>query len=112
MLNAGGDNMIALAAQCEERGFERQVVRFAPAAGEDDFILAAAEQLRNITSGGFECGFGPDRCPMAVRRIAKMAVQKGLHRGGDCGIDRRAGVVVEIDVHIQNTGTLSASAVA
>ena len=30
MLNAGGDNMIALAAQCEERAFERQVVSSLP----------------------------------------------------------------------------------
>ncbi len=41
-----------------------------------------------------------------------MILKKRPHREGDRGIDRRAGVVVEIDAHGQNTKTLSASALA
>ena len=97
MLDPGGDDVIALVAQCKEHALERKIVGLAAAAGEDDFIILAAEQSRDLAARLFDRGFRRGGRPMPARRIAEMILKKRLHRGGDRRIDRRARVVVEID---------------
>src|SRR5262249_15010750 len=46
MLDPGGDDVIALVAQSEEHALKREIISFAAAACENDFIGVAAEQGR------------------------------------------------------------------
>ena len=112
MLDAGGDDVTALVAQGKEDALERKVVGLAAAAGENNLIAVAAEHGGDLAARGLKGGLGCGRGPMPARRIAEVVFQKRAHGGGDRRIDRRAGVVVEIDaLHGQNTRTLSASKV-
>ena len=113
MLDPGGDDVIALVAKREEHALEGKVICLAAAARENDLVVVAAEQRRHLAARRLKSSLCRGRRPMPARRIAVMILKKRLHRGGDRRIDRRAGVVVEIDAsHGQNTRTLSASAVA
>ena len=109
MLDAGRDDVIALVAQGKEDALERKIVGLAAAAGEDNLFAVAAEHDGDLAARRLEGGLGFGRSPMPARRIAEMVFQKRAHGGGDRRIDRRAGVVIEIDaLHGQNTRTLSA----
>src|SRR5262245_38766469 len=107
MLNLRRDDMIALVAQCEERALQRQVIGFAPAAREYDLVIPTTEQRRDLPACRFKGRFRRGSCPMATRWIAVVSLQKRAHRRNDGRIDRRAGVVVQIDMalcHSRTTG--------
>src|SRR5438477_8856887 len=50
VLDAGGDDVVALFAMGEERALQREIVRFAAAAGKDDFRCVTAEQFRDLAA--------------------------------------------------------------
>ena len=97
MFDAARDDVITFVAKREEHPLERKVVGFAAAAGKDDFAAAAAKQLGDLTAGLLERRLCPERGPVAARRITMMIAQEWLHRRGDRGIDRRAGVVIKVN---------------
>ena len=104
MLDGTGDDVAALAPQRPRDAFEGEVVGLAAPAGEDDLVAPGAEQRRDLAASFLECSLRTRSCPMPARRIAEMIFQERPHRRGDHGIDRRAGVVVEVDArHGQNT---------
>src|SRR5215472_16586332 len=113
MLDARGDDVIAAVAVRKEHALEGEVVGLAAAARKNDLVASAAEQRRHLAARRLE-GDLCRRCrPMSARRIAVVILEKRPHRGGDRRIDRRAGVVVEIDAtHVQNTRDQSFYAVA
>src|SRR5215471_8361937 len=112
MLDAAGDDVTPLVAKCKGRAFEGKIVRFASAAREHDFVVVAAEQNGYLTARRLKSCLRRGRSPMPTRRISIMILKKRPHRQGNRAIDRRTGIVVEIDaLHRQNTKTLSASVV-
>ena len=113
MLDPGSDDVVTLFAKREEHSLESKVVCLTAAARKNDLVVLAAQQRRHLAARRLKSRLRRGRRPMTARRVAVMILKKRLHRGGDRRIDRRAGVVVEIDApHGQNTKTLSASAVA
>src|SRR5262245_45363562 len=104
MLDARGDDVIAAVAVRKEHALEGEVVGLAAAAGEDDLVASTAEQRRHLAARRLEGDLCRGCRPMPARRIAVVILEKRPHRGGDRGIDGRAGIVVEIDaLHVHNT---------
>jgi len=97
MLDASRDDVIALVAKREESPLERKVVCFAAATCENDLVIVAAEQRRDLAARAVEGRFSHGRRPMPARWIAVMIREKRAHYGGHPRIDRRARVVIEID---------------
>src|SRR5262249_12057280 len=96
----------------KEHALEGEVVGLAAAAGENDLVASAAEQRRHLAARRLEGGLCRSCRPMPTRRIAVVILEKRPHHGGDRRIDRRAGVVIEVDApHAQDT-TIHAYAVA
>jgi hypothetical protein len=98
MLHLRRDNMISLVAESEESALQRKVVGFAPAARENDLVNLATEQPRDLTARRFKSRFCRGSCPMATRWIAVVFFQKRSHRSNHPWVDRRAGIVVQVDV--------------
>lgn len=97
MLDASRDDVIALVAKREECALERKVVCFAAAARENDLVIVAAEQRRDLAARGVEGRFSRGRRPVPAGWIAVMIRKKRAHCGGHPRIDWRARVVIEID---------------
>jgi hypothetical protein len=97
MLDGTDNDVVALAPQRPGHPFEREVVGLAAAAREDDLVALGAEHRRDLAARFLKCGLRTRSRPMPARRIAEMIFQVRPHRRGDRGIDRRAGVVVEVD---------------
>ncbi len=105
-----GDDVIANIAPCKVDTFEREIVGLAAAAGEDDFIVLAAEQRRNLPTCFFEGGLGRRSGPMIARWIAEAIRKKRHHRRADRRINGRTCIVIEVDAsHGQNTNRAGAS---
>src|SRR5215475_10533055 len=105
MLDARRDDVIAPLAMRKEHALEGEVVGLAAAAGEDDLVAAAAEQRRHLAARGLKRDLCRGCRPMPARGIAVVILEKRPHRGGHRRIDRRTGVVIEIDaLHVQDTG--------
>ncbi len=66
MLDRRGDDVIALTEKPEGYALDRQVVGLTPAGGEDDALRLAAEQRRDLGSGGLtaRCATAPYRCAL------------------------------------------------
>ena len=114
MLDLRGDNVVTTVAPRKIHAFERKIVGLASAAGEDDFVILTAEQSRNLPTRFFKGGFCRRRSPMPARRVAEVIRKKRRHCRCDRRIDRRAGVVVEIDAlrgHVAVTLLVAAEAV-
>ena len=97
MLDLRGDDMIALVAKCEEYALEGEVVGLAATARENNLIVVAAEQSRYLAPRRLKGSPCRRRGPVPARWIAVVVLEKRTHCGGDRWIDRRAGIVVEID---------------
>src|SRR5262249_45134537 len=97
MLHCACDDVVTLVLQCPGHALEGQVVSLTAATGEDNFAVLGAEQRSDLAARFHYRGPCPRTCPMPTRRIAEMAFQEWPHRGTDSRIDRRAGVVVEVD---------------
>src|SRR5262249_14880795 len=97
MLHRARDDMVALVFQRPGHAFEGQVVGLTASAGKDNLAVLSAEQRSDLAA----CFLQRHPCalsrPMPARRIAEMTFQEWPHRGADGRIDRRAGVVVEVD---------------
>jgi len=104
MLDGTDNDVVALAPQRPGHPFEGEVVGLAASAREDDLVAVGAEHRRDLAASFLECSLRTRSCPMPARRIAETIFQERPHRRGDRGIDRRAGVVVEVYArHGQNT---------
>src|SRR6266849_6149559 len=103
MFDPRGDDVIATVALCKVHTFEREIVSLAAAAGEDNVILLAPKESRNLSTCFLKRGFGRGRGPMPARRITEVIRKKRFHRGGDRGVNGCACVVIEVDApHVQN----------
>jgi hypothetical protein len=80
-----------------ERGMQRSVVRFRPAAGEDDFVRLAAEQGRHplMRQIGRLLHLGAEA--MRARGIAVVGGQERHHLLQHFGIEPGAGIVIQIN---------------
>src|SRR5207253_9451036 len=86
------------AVQLGEHGsFESHVAGFAAAAGEDDFLWRRTEQAGDLTA----CLVHGVVRGLAVRvgtgGVAKVLAQVDLHGLDHGGVERRGGVVIEVD---------------
>ena len=85
-------------ASREEQALDGEIVGFAAAARKHDLVSFAAEQRRDLRARRLQGCLGADARPVAARRIAERPFNQRPHGCGDRRIDRRARVVVEVDV--------------
>src|SRR5713226_4698015 len=76
MFDPRGDDVIATVALCKVHTFEREIVSLAAAAGEDNVILLAPKESRNLSTCFLKRGFGRGRGPMPARRITEVIRKK------------------------------------
>src|SRR5207249_1995553 len=81
----------------EDRALEGLVAGFAAAAGEDDFVGVSAEQVGYLLPAAFDGCVGCLAEGVSARRVAELLSEEGHHGINDCRIERRRGVVVEVD---------------
>ena len=77
--------------------FQEEVVRLAAAAGKDDFGGVRIDRRRHLLARLIDGPTGRPPELMATRRIAAQALKPGQHGRQDSRIERRRGVMVEID---------------
>ena len=63
VLDAGGNDVIALAAQGEKYAFEGQVIGLTAAARKNNLIVVAAEKCCDLAASSFDGGLCADRGP-------------------------------------------------
>ena len=97
MLDPGRDDVVTLIAESEEHALQRKVVGLTAAARENNLIVVAAEQSRHSAPRRLKGSPCNRRGPVPARWIAVVVLEKRTHCSGDRWIDRRAGIVVEID---------------
>ena len=68
-----------------------------PPPVKDDLVRRGADQRCDLGAGGFYRVVGTAAKTVRRRRIAELAAQKGQHGVEHRGVDRRGGIVVEID---------------
>jgi len=98
MLGTLGDDVIALFPEREKRSFYREVVRFASPACEYDLSRTCPEYGRDLRRARKRTPEAGVSRPVIARRVAKELSQKGPPDRRHPGIDRRAGIVVDVDV--------------
>jgi len=100
MLHGGGHEVRRLdpaPAGLEEGPLDRQVARFAAAAGEDDLLGRAVEQRRRPSPRQLHGRARGTAGPVSAGRVAEVLLQQGPHLRGNLGVDRTARVVVQVD---------------
>src|SRR5665213_217490 len=113
MFDLGSDDVITFFAKREEHSLERKIIGLATAAREDDLLVLTTEQRGDLATRYLKGLLCPHGGPMSARRIAVMMPEKRPHRRSDRRINRRAGVVVEINAaRSHDKMTFSASIVA
>ena len=82
-----------------QHALQREVVALGGAAREDDLArLGRADRRRDLLARLLDRGLrAPAVHVRAARRVAELVAQPRLHRREDARIDRRRGVVVEVD---------------
>src|SRR5437660_10178364 len=73
------------------------IARFGAAAREDHFVRLSAQQFCNLRSSASHSVVSGFPKGVRARRIPEMLAQIRKHRLNDCGIERRGGVVIEVD---------------
>jgi hypothetical protein len=101
MLDPGGDDVIAFVPVGEEYALERKVVRLASAAGKDNLVAGTPEHRCHVLARSFQGNRRRLGGPVPARRIAVTIRKVRPHGRRDGGIDRRAGVVVEINLPLR-----------
>ena len=96
VLDRGRDDVAPLGRHLE-RGMKRGVVRFRPAAGENDFVRLATEQGGHPLVRQLGRLFHLGAETMRARGIAVMGGQERHHLLQHRGIDPGAGIVIEIN---------------
>src|SRR5207244_13624048 len=108
MLDRASDDVRVPSPRTAVRGsgkhcaLEGVVAGLGAAAGENDVIRLGAQQLRYLGSclvHGFMSRFAER---MAARGIAGVVSQIGKHRLNHGGIERRGGVVIEVNGHFKS----------
>ena len=79
------------------------IVRFGAATGEDNFLWACVNERSNLFARGFDRRAGTLAKRVDGRSVAKIAGEIGKHGFEDRGVDRRGGVVIEVDA-LHGTG--------
>src|SRR5262249_58397580 len=79
MLDARGDDVIALVAKREECPLERKIICFAAAARENDLVGMAAKQRRHLAARCLKGGFCSCGRPMPAGRVAVVTLEKRAH---------------------------------
>jgi hypothetical protein len=69
--------VIALTEKSEGYALDSQVVGLAPAGGEDDAVLLAAEQRRDLGSGGLDRPMRDGAVPVRARGLPKRSSRYG-----------------------------------
>ena len=86
--------------RAEHRPLDDVVVGFAAAAGQQHLVGITLQQERNLTARCLDRVTGGLAGPVPARRVPEVTVEEGPHDGRHLRRDRRAGVEVEIDVHV------------
>ncbi len=93
-----GDDVVALLAVHFGGAFERQVVGFRGAAGEDDFLRRRADQTGDLRAGVLDRFLGrPAKGMVAAGGVAELLVEVRQHRFDHPRIHRSGGVVIHIN---------------
>jgi hypothetical protein len=96
VFDRGGDDVAACIVD-PHHAANGDVARLGAAAGKDDLVGRGADQCRHLGARGFHRVVGAATQPVRRRQIAELAAQIRQHGVEHRGIDRRGGVVVEID---------------
>ena len=96
MFDRAGDDVAAPIVH-PHRAANGDVARFSATASENDFVGRGTDQDRDLGARRLHCVVGAAAEAVRRRRIAELAAQIRQHGVEHCGIDRRGGVVVEID---------------
>ena len=96
VLDRGGDDMLPLGRHLEG-GMERGVIRFRPAAGENDLVRLATEQGGDALVREFDRFLHLGAETMRAGRIPVLGGEKRHHLLQDLRVDPGAGVVIEIN---------------
>ena len=96
MFDRAGDDVAARIVD-PHHAANGNIARFGAAAGKDDFIGRGADQSRDFGARGFNGIVGAAAKAVRRRRIAELAAQIRQHGVEHRGVDRRGGVVVEIN---------------
>ncbi len=86
VLGGRGDDVVALFGIHLGDTFDRQVVRFRRAAGEDDLFGSGADQVGDLLARFFDGLFGfPSEAVVAAGRVSENFHEVGPHRVKDRG---------------------------
>jgi hypothetical protein len=99
MLGHQGHDMVLAELLVEaQRAFDREVVRFGRARGEDDLPWIGMDERRKLTARALDRRFGLAAISMGDRRrIAEFLGEPGQHRLQHARIAGRRRLVIEID---------------
>ncbi len=97
MLDRAGDNVPSVLTHGMRHTANCQIVRFGRAAGKHDVFGTRADQGGNLFARRHHGGMRVLTVYMRGRRITEVFPQIGQHRLDDARIDRRGGVVIQID---------------
>ena len=98
VLGGGGDDVLAALRMKLDRALDRQVVRLGRAAGENDVARLGVDQGGDLRPRLLDRLFGlPAPRVAAARRVAEALAEVRQHGFEHARIDRRGGVVVEVD---------------
>ena len=104
MFEGRGNDVISPAAMRPCSTLDGMVVRFRPAAREEDLGGSASEQSRHLSAGLLDALAGLNTVFVAARGVAEMLPDVGEHGRGNLGADGRSGVVIQVDGFHRNHG--------
>ena len=72
MLDPGGNDMVARLSPSEKGTFDRMVVGFTAAAGEDDLFAGTSKESSHLTACFFHSGLGGRSGPEDGKRVEQL----------------------------------------
>ena len=107
VLGARGDDVVALLPVELGHALDGEVVRLGRAGGEDDLLLASADQAGDLLARLFDRFLRfPAEGVAAAGGIAEVGGEVGHHRLEHARVERRGGVVVHVDGELQHARSL------
>ena len=97
VLDSGSDEMLSLRFERARRAEDGEIVRLGSATGENDFTRFCAQKFGRAIACVVEQGARFAADVMDARRIAPKFIKKRQHRRAHVRVERRGGVVIEIN---------------
>lgn len=98
MLCLSGDDVALLVFVEVHETFNRDVVGFSRAGGEEELFGVGVDQVGDLGAGGFDGGFGFPAEKVGARvRVAESVHEEGEHGVEDARVDRGGRLHVEVE---------------